>query len=202
MPDWKFQFWDMEAALKLIRDQYSWFLPTFEGYSTVVAKGDALRPLVLHAYGGMYVDLDVECYRPVDTFLEGHDLVLQAEEHNSSEALINAVMASTPRHPLWLDVISLMMERSASSHNVLFATGPQVISEAYKSFMKTHDLKTRESGLPKRQRLTPHVYQLGEFYLPCNWLSQELCAEVDKTEPKPGNLAGFHHWAGSWKVSL
>ncbi len=35
----QFRFWDMEAALKLIRDQYSWFLPTFEGYSTVVAKG-------------------------------------------------------------------------------------------------------------------------------------------------------------------
>ena len=59
----------------------------------------------------------------MDTFLEGHDLVLQAEEHNSSEALINAVMASIPRHPLWLDVIGLMMERSASAHNVLFATG-------------------------------------------------------------------------------
>ena len=59
----------------------------------------------------------------MDTFLEGHNLVLQAEEHNSSEALINAVMASIPGHPLWLEVISLMMERSALSHNVLFATG-------------------------------------------------------------------------------
>ena len=63
-----------------------------------------------------------ECYRPVDTFLEGHDLVLQAEEHNN-EALINAVMASTPRHPLWLDVVDLMMQRAGSAHNVLYATG-------------------------------------------------------------------------------
>ena len=31
----------MEAALKLIREQYSWFLPTFEGYGSVVAKGKA-----------------------------------------------------------------------------------------------------------------------------------------------------------------
>ena len=63
-----------------------------------------------------------ECYRQVDSFLAGHDLVLQAEEHNS-EALINAVMASTAQHPLWLDVIDLMMERSGSSGNVLYATG-------------------------------------------------------------------------------
>lgn len=63
-----------------------------------------------------------ECYRPVDAFLEGYNLVLQAEEHNN-EALINAVMASTARHPLWLEVIDLMMERSGSSLNVLYATG-------------------------------------------------------------------------------
>lgn len=63
-----------------------------------------------------------ECYRPVDSFLAGHDLVLQAEEHNA-EALINAVMASTPQHPVWLDVIDLMMERAGGSHNVLYATG-------------------------------------------------------------------------------
>ena len=63
-----------------------------------------------------------ECYRPVDAFLEGHDLVLQAEEHNN-EALINAVMASTARHPLWLDVVDLMMQRAGSAHNVLYATG-------------------------------------------------------------------------------
>ena len=35
----QFRFWDMEAALKLIRERYSWFLPTFEGYGSVVAKG-------------------------------------------------------------------------------------------------------------------------------------------------------------------
>ena len=69
-----------------------------------------------------------ECYRPVDAFLKGHDLVLQAEEHNS-EALINAVMASTARHPLWLDVIDLMMERAGASHNVLYATGTRTPSK-------------------------------------------------------------------------
>ena len=67
-----------------------------------------------------------ECYRPVDTFLEGHDLVLQAEEHNN-EALINAVMASTARHPLWLHVVDLMMQRAGSAHNVLYATGAHLL---------------------------------------------------------------------------
>ena len=202
-----------------------------------------------------------ECYRPVDGFLAGHDLVLQAEEHNSN-ALINAVMASTARHPFWLRVLELMQERAASAHNVLYATGakgsphtqklifscdaevwwlrlqghglcghghqvrlaiadlaaeltflysglylgagPQVVSEAYKTYEKasdgTSEVRVSLRGRGMQKKLTPHVYQLGEFYLPCNWLSQDLCAQVDSAKTKPADLAGFHHWAGSWKV--
>ena len=30
----------MEAALLLIKEKYSWFLPTFSSYTTLVAKGE------------------------------------------------------------------------------------------------------------------------------------------------------------------
>lgn len=82
--------------------------------------------------------------------------------------------------------------------------GPQVVSEAYKTHRK---LSGGGSGVPvslrghgMQKKLTPHVYGLGEFYLPCNWLSQDLCAQVGNAETKPAHLAGFHHWAGSWKI--
>ena len=82
------------------------------------------------------------------------------------------------------------------------ATGPQVVSEAYKVYMDTiGGLQSEDSSMRKGRRLTPHVYKLGEFFLPCNWLSQELCAEMDNAKEKPAHLAGFHHWAGSWKVT-
>ena len=58
----------------------------------------------------------------MDDFLKGHNIVLQAEEHNG-EALINAVMASTAQHPMWLIVLDLMQERAVAAHNVLYATG-------------------------------------------------------------------------------
>ena len=83
-----------------------------------------------------------ECYRPVDPFLQGHDLVLQAEEDNCY-ALINAVMASTARHPLWLDVIDLMMERASSSHNPLYAIGSYILH--------THMCENPHVFLPRKQ---------------------------------------------------
>ncbi len=35
----QYHFWDMDKALIFIKDHYPWFLPTFEGYPDVVAKG-------------------------------------------------------------------------------------------------------------------------------------------------------------------
>jgi inositol phosphorylceramide mannosyltransferase catalytic subunit len=72
--------------------------------------GDALRPFLLHAYGGLYLDMDVECLEPVDPTLQGFQLVLQMEDEGS-KSLNNAVMASAPGHPLWLTMAHMLMER-------------------------------------------------------------------------------------------
>lgn len=53
------------------------FLPIFKAYDHPVRRADALRPFVLQTFGGMYLDLDVECFAPMDAMLAGADLVLQ-----------------------------------------------------------------------------------------------------------------------------
>ena len=37
--------------------------------------GDAIRPFLLHAYGGLYMDVDVECFDATDDMVDGFDLV-------------------------------------------------------------------------------------------------------------------------------
>lgn len=77
-----------------------------------------------------------ECFRPADPFLEGHDLVLQAER-DSELAVINAVMASVPKHPLWEKVIEIMMERAhglKSINSVFSVTGPKLLSDAFANY--------------------------------------------------------------------
>lgn len=41
------------------------------------AQGDAIRYFVLHKHGGVYLDMDVECFRNMEHTLLGADLVLQ-----------------------------------------------------------------------------------------------------------------------------
>ena len=83
-----------------------------------------------------------ECFRSASPFLDGHDLVLQAEQDNDN-ALINAVMASTPQHPLWKMVIEKMMERAKTIdgiNSIFSATGPQLLSEVYANFTASQHL--------------------------------------------------------------
>ena len=56
-------------------------------------RSDALRPMILYHYGGLYLDLDVECYRPSDDSFQQFDLMLQG---SGNEGFNNAMMASVP----------------------------------------------------------------------------------------------------------
>ena len=64
-----------------------------------VKRADAIRPFILLHYGGMYLDLDNECYSPAEAVFKDYDVVLQG---TGFEGLNNGMMASRPGHPLFL----------------------------------------------------------------------------------------------------
>ncbi len=61
----------------------------------------------MHHYGGVYVDLDFESIRPMDSYLEGKKLILGRMGNNTfiDHSLPNAFMASIPGHPFWIKVL-------------------------------------------------------------------------------------------------
>lgn len=63
----------------------------------------------MHAFGGLYIDLDVQCFRSVEDSLLGHDIVLQSEYHGGRD-IVNSIMASVPGHPFWKAIITQMLE--------------------------------------------------------------------------------------------
>lgn len=76
-PGWTHVFWDAASARRLLRERYPWFLPTWENYTSTVLKSDSLRAFLLHAFGGVYLDLDTECFRPMDDSLTGGEQTFQ-----------------------------------------------------------------------------------------------------------------------------
>jgi hypothetical protein len=60
-------------------------------------RSDILRLELLNAYGGVYVDADFECLRPIDSLLEGIDCFMAWEVPGRFAA--NGIMGAEAEHP-------------------------------------------------------------------------------------------------------
>ena len=58
-----------------------------------------MRPVILHAVGGVYLDHDVRCHKSVEPLLDGKTLVLRHDKNVFQ--FHNHFMASAPGHPYW-----------------------------------------------------------------------------------------------------
>jgi hypothetical protein len=72
---------------------------------------DTLRYFLMKSFGGLYLDLDVECYRSVDSWLRGYNLILQSD-YDPGHVLQHGVLASVPGHKYWDLVIDLLYQKS------------------------------------------------------------------------------------------
>lgn len=136
--DWEYRYWDHLSARKLIEDHYAWFLPIYDQYPHFIQRCDAVRYFILHHFGGLYVDMDIENLKPVDELLEGCDLAL----FKAVKGYANSAMASAPNHPLWDIVFKELplrivnkphavtgkFERS-DSYYICYSTGPILLSD-------------------------------------------------------------------------
>ncbi|MDJ0732643.1 MAG: glycosyltransferase [Nostocaceae cyanobacterium] len=136
-PHWEHVFWDETKARKFMEENYSWFLSVFDSYPYPIQRFDAIRYFILHYYGGFYVDMDIECLKPIDDLLEGFELVLS----KAYDAYSNAIMGSVPGHPVWLEVFEGLKKRQDRSllqnnplknsmpYYVSYSTGPVLLSD-------------------------------------------------------------------------
>ena len=107
-PTWTFKTWDEKSIVQLIESKYEWFAPTFHALPSKIQQADAARYVILHNEGGVYADLDVECFQPLDELFASFSSrsVLQLFEepathwdhHNT--VISNGLMASPKGHPL------------------------------------------------------------------------------------------------------
>ena len=70
-------FWDMASVEWLIQKYYPWFLQALNNYRAEVNKADAVRPFIMHKFGGVYLDIDTECFCSMDESLQNHSLIFQ-----------------------------------------------------------------------------------------------------------------------------
>lgn len=194
-PQWEHRLWTDESLRAFIAEYHPSFLEQYDGYAAPVMRADAARYLVLQHFGGVYVDLDMECLQPLDLLIERKELLLPLEPDlhlQSAPAMAagmrriigNAWMASTPGHPFWDRVITELRTRRHIP-GALESTGPFMLSAVV-------DACAAEPWTPV---LVPAEVVYAATNVDTEWLSARKPGAPHRFDR---DVCSIHYWDGTW----
>jgi len=147
-PEWQYEFWDNVRMNAFVRDFYPSYRDIYSSFQYNIQRWDAIRYLILHQVGGMYVDFDAECLKPHDGLFTGQTccFALEPESHGlryKKPIVGNALMACVPEHPFMQKLIetvfSYVPKRVRHSHEqrfmeIMTTTGPLAVTAVYETY--------------------------------------------------------------------
>ena len=145
--------WTDASSREFIAEHYPWFLDTFDNYKYTIQRADVIRYFVLHYYGGIYLDLDIGCLRPLDPLLV-HPVILPK---TIPVGISNDLMFAQQGHPFLAQTIHNLVtfdhDWLLNYPTVMFSTGPMFLSAQYSLYTSSHPVSPGEPGdiriLPK-----------------------------------------------------
>lgn len=205
-PDFEHKIWGDAEARSFVSRNYPDFFPTFESYDAPVKRVDTLRVLLLHHFGGLYADMDVECTRPfeeerlfeitgsvIPSEPEIHALRWRAQGRDYPTLLSTAFMASPAGQPFWEEVIREFKRRATLKLpgqpvgdpmlDVMETTGPFVVTDVWRSA-----LKGAVTVLPAS---TFYPFDAVAF-------SDGSAFDLEEWTRRAKSAYGIHHWASTW----
>ncbi|EGP84858.1 unnamed protein product [Zymoseptoria tritici ST99CH_1A5] len=133
-PEWEYKLWTDAMSVDFIASEYPDFLDTFKGYRYPIERADAIRYFVLDHYGGIYLDLDDGCARPMEPLLSYPAFVRKT----SPTGISNDVMGAVPHHPFFRLVMKELHKFDRSwilpYITVMASTGPLFLSVIWRHY--------------------------------------------------------------------
>lgn len=170
-PGWEYRFYDDADCRAFVANQWPEWLEIYDGYPRHIQRIDLFRYLVVYRSGGLYVDMDMECFKPVDDLLRDASCVLSIEFHcfPRNQAILgyrepfqvaNCIFASVAGHPFLHHLLTLVRESASRpvscDQNVEEITGPCIVTQAYQGL--TGDVRDQVRLLPEIHLLFPTFY--------------------------------------------
>ncbi|KAL8575407.1 hypothetical protein ACOMHN_000023 [Nucella lapillus] len=225
-PDWEYWLWTDSSARQLIQERFPWLLPVYDAYPTNIQRADALRYVVLHEFGGVYADLDMESLDPLDPLTKRFTCFLGQEPYvhpimdtNTPTLVINALMGCQHHHPFLTAVLHALPD-FAHMWSILDSTGPHFLSYVYWKYLRDHPEYPPEhvngTYLAPAEYFYPnmdpdkfdYIYQRCVNYDSLSTLQKRACQSLKESpseEERRDVAFTVHHWIHTYlrvKVSL
>ena len=178
-PDWEYKLWDEENIRELkIND--------FDIYSKKINPGyrsDILRYIILKKFGGLYVDTDFECLKPIPSHFLKYKFIA-GNMFGNKPAIGNSILLSSPNFILLNRVLNHIKstEYKNEINYIIQNSGPENVTKEYFSLKKFNKDQTL---------ILPSNY----FYPYPNFM---LNKQIDRYLEIEDVSVGIHHWKMSW----
>ncbi|KAI8908477.1 nucleotide-diphospho-sugar transferase, partial [Gorgonomyces haynaldii] len=133
-PEWQVKLWTDEQISAFVVQNYPELVSLFMSYRYPIQRVDAFRYLVLYHYGGVYIDMDVGCLKPLDPLLEHGAIIPKTEPFGYS----NDVLFAPKQHPFFKHLIQELPRFNYWLFfpylTVFYCTGPLFLTINYNRF--------------------------------------------------------------------
>jgi len=143
-PDWVLRFWTEDNLPDDLQRPEA-----LDRLRTPAERSDILRLEVLHREGGVYVDTDFECRRPLDPHIEDLDFFTA---YLKPGRVNNAFIGSVPGHPILERALREMQPREFYGYDKA-AAGPLFLDQLLKQYadVKAFDPPLFYPNTPEQQ---------------------------------------------------
>lgn len=232
LPGWEYRLHTDEDNRNFIKKHFPEFLHTYDSYDLNIKRVDAVRYAYLAVDGGLYVDLDIECLQnPYSLFSHDPnglwgttDLTLACESdmrHSCATdgQVSNAFMfAGTEAGKEFFRRVMKRLPKESRNHHVLWATGPQFLTDSYKELLKANmqpstvgfervqDFHTKPWSI-KRLAKSPVTVTMvdNSLVFDISWDDTQgrlACMNRTKCKERSPHAISVSHWAASWQPQL
>lgn len=161
-PHWEYRLWDQLQIEHLVATCNDFIRSVYAELPEMIQKIDLAKYLILQRYGGVYVDMDMECVQPLDGLFHQHPhhklylaeinigcisnrfclamMVISAGQLRQGPYYNNAFFAVIPNHPIWDRVVKDIASHIKSDRQHDFyiqdSAGPMMLTRVIRTTPK------------------------------------------------------------------
>ena len=162
----------------------------YDSRKNTAHRADILRYELMHQFGGVYVDMDMECQQPLDDLIKNYEGFAGRISPTRVETCIQyleiAILGAVPGHPLFTQVLDVLPGWFAAHEDdgVSFRTGPQFFQPQY--------LTWRANGEQYQGKHRDFILLRPALFYPYTWNDKERGWDAHP------DAYAVHRWWSSW----